>query len=168
MELKHLSTSWCFQHLHEKGRYPHPSRLLKGVMAPDFEVTQVRYQGIAQCEERPKPHVPKISYPSINLPPMPRNQVDHLNVTAGTLLVYKVPDVCLFYLHLFLTTLPHLLFRSFLYLFVFLLFLLFRPKFHFTIHLSECSCVCETRKFNFLSWRLNYKFIILQSLFKYI
>lgn len=42
-----------------------------------------------------RPEVPKVltEEPKVNFPPVPRNQVDHINATVGQLLVFKVPEV---------------------------------------------------------------------------
>ncbi|XP_015597987.1 dystroglycan isoform X2 [Cephus cinctus] len=71
-----------------------PSDVLKEILAPTIRVKRVVYQGIGQCEERKRPEPPKVptEEPTENLPPMPRNQVDHINATVGQLLVFRVPD----------------------------------------------------------------------------
>lgn len=73
-----------------------PSSSLRAVLAPEIRVKRVVYQGIGQCEDMNRPEVPKVSteQPKVNLPPVPRNQVDHVNATVGQLLVFKVPEVC--------------------------------------------------------------------------
>lgn len=74
-----------------------PSSSLRAVLAPEIRVKRVVYQGIGQCEDMSRPEVPKVSTeePKINFPPVPRNQVDHVNATVGQLLVFKVPEVCI-------------------------------------------------------------------------
>ena len=69
--------------------------MLMNALAPEMRVKRVVYQGIGQCEEMKQPEVSKVptQKPKTNFPPMPRNQVDHINATVGQLLVYKVPDV---------------------------------------------------------------------------
>lgn len=44
-----------------------------------------------------RPEIPKLftEEPKMNFPPVPRNQVDHVNATVGQLLVFKVPEVCI-------------------------------------------------------------------------
>lgn len=57
-------------------------------------VKKVVFQGIGQCEsksETPTPSPPQ--RPSNNYSPVPRNQIDQVNATAGKLLVFKVPEV---------------------------------------------------------------------------
>lgn len=74
-----------------------PSSLLTAVLAPEISVNRVVFQGIGQCEDMNRPtFVPKVSTekPNVNRPPVPRNQVDHINATVGQLLVFKVPEVC--------------------------------------------------------------------------
>lgn len=72
-----------------------PSSALRAVLAPEIRVKRVEYQGIGQCEDMNRPEIPKVSTegPKINFPPVPRNQVDHVNATVGQLLVFKVPEV---------------------------------------------------------------------------
>ncbi|XP_077278186.1 uncharacterized protein LOC143906183 isoform X2 [Temnothorax americanus] len=71
-----------------------PSSSLKAVLAPEIRVKRVVYKGIGQCEDMKRPEVPKVSTeePKVNLPPVPRNQVDLVNATVGQLLVFKVPE----------------------------------------------------------------------------
>ncbi|KAG7203038.1 hypothetical protein KM043_010163 [Ampulex compressa] len=73
-----------------------PSSMLREVLAPEIRVKRVVYLGIGQCEEmnQPEPIVPKVftQEPRTNVPPVPRNQVDHVNATVGQLLVFKVPE----------------------------------------------------------------------------
>jgi len=76
-----------------------PSASLKAVLAPEIRVKRVVFQGIGQCEDMnliSRPEIPKVSTeePKMNFPPVPRNQVDHVNATVGQLLVFKVPEVC--------------------------------------------------------------------------
>ncbi|XP_035724748.1 dystroglycan-like isoform X6 [Vespa mandarinia] len=72
-----------------------PSPLLRGALAPELRVKRVVFQGIGQCEDMnrqsviPKAHTEE---PKVNFPPVPRNQVDHVNATVGELLVFKVPE----------------------------------------------------------------------------
>lgn len=74
-----------------------PSSSLRAALAPEIRVKRVVYQGIGQCEDMNRPEVPKVSteVPKVNFPPVPRNQVDHVNATVGQLLVFKVPEVCI-------------------------------------------------------------------------
>ncbi|XP_018048048.1 PREDICTED: dystroglycan isoform X2 [Atta colombica] len=74
-----------------------PSVSLKAVLAPEIRVKRVVFQGIGQCEDMnliSRPEIPKVSTeePKMNFPPVPRNQVDHVNATVGQLLVFKVPE----------------------------------------------------------------------------
>ncbi|XP_014478579.1 PREDICTED: dystroglycan [Dinoponera quadriceps] len=71
-----------------------PSSSLRAVLAPEIRVKRVVYQGIGQCEDMKRPEVPRVSTeePKVNYPPVPRNQVDHVNATVGQLLVFKVPE----------------------------------------------------------------------------
>ncbi|XP_032681141.1 dystroglycan isoform X2 [Odontomachus brunneus] len=71
-----------------------PSSSLRAVLAPEIRVKRVVYQGIGQCEDMKRPEVPRVSTeePKVNFPPVPRNQVDHVNATEGQLLVFKVPE----------------------------------------------------------------------------
>jgi hypothetical protein len=73
-----------------------PSSSLRAVLAPEIRVKRVVFQGIGQCEDMNRPEIPKVSTeePKVNFPPVPRNQVDHVNATVGQLLVFKVPEVC--------------------------------------------------------------------------
>lgn len=64
-----------------------PSYQLGEALGPELRVLNVRYTGIGQCEEKPEKPATE------NFSPIPRNQVDHINATAGELLVFKVPDV---------------------------------------------------------------------------
>jgi len=75
-----------------------PSSSLRAVLAPEIRVKRVVFQGIGQCEDMNRPEIPKVSTeePKVNFPPVPRNQVDHVNATVGQLLVFKVPEVCTF------------------------------------------------------------------------
>lgn len=68
---------------------------MKAVLAPEIRVKRVVYQGIGQCEDINRPEVKQVSTeePKVNFPPVPRNQVDHVNATVGQLLVFKVPEV---------------------------------------------------------------------------
>nr|CAD7581644.1 unnamed protein product [Timema californicum] len=65
-----------------------PSLLLKEAMLSAVRVKKVLYRGLGQCEA---PRGPLLT-PQQNFPPMPRNQVDHINATVGQLLVYPVPE----------------------------------------------------------------------------
>nr|CAD7400178.1 unnamed protein product [Timema cristinae] len=65
-----------------------PSFLLKEAMRSAVRVKKVLYRGLGQCEA---PRGPLLT-PQQNFPPMPRNQVDHINATVGQLLVYPVPE----------------------------------------------------------------------------
>lgn len=50
--------------------------------------------GIGQCESKsgtPTPLPPQ--NPHTNFSPVPRNQIDQVNATAGCLLIFKVPEV---------------------------------------------------------------------------
>ncbi|XP_012219868.1 dystroglycan 1 isoform X2 [Linepithema humile] len=71
-----------------------PSSSLIAVLAPEIRVKRVVFKGIGQCEDMNPPIVPKVSTekPKENRPPVPRNQVDHVNATVGQLLVFKVPE----------------------------------------------------------------------------
>lgn len=71
-----------------------PSSSLRRVLAPEITVKRVVFQGIGQCEDMNRPEEPKVSTeePKANFPPVPRNQVDHVNATVGQLLVFKVPE----------------------------------------------------------------------------
>ncbi|XP_025266247.1 dystroglycan isoform X2 [Camponotus floridanus] len=71
-----------------------PSSSLITVLAPEITVKRVVFQGIGQCEDMNRLEEPKISTeePKVNFPPVPRNQVDHVNATVGQLLVFKVPE----------------------------------------------------------------------------
>ncbi|KAK2582897.1 hypothetical protein KPH14_008970 [Odynerus spinipes] len=71
-----------------------PSPSLRRVLAPEMRVKRVVFQGIGQCEDMSQPEVPKVhtEEPKVNFPPVPRNQVDHINATVGQLLVFKVPE----------------------------------------------------------------------------
>jgi len=71
-----------------------PSSDLKAVLAPEIRIKRIEYQGIGQCEDMNRPEIPKVSTEKANSPPVPRNQVDHVNATVGQLLVFKVPEVC--------------------------------------------------------------------------
>lgn len=72
-----------------------PSPLLRGALAPELRVKRVVFQGIGQCEDMNQSGIPKVhtEEPKVNFPPVPRNQVDHVNATVGELLVFKVPEV---------------------------------------------------------------------------
>ncbi|XP_052126502.1 dystroglycan 1 [Frankliniella occidentalis] len=61
------------------------------VHAKHLNIRKVLYKGLANCEEPTKPEVQPGS-PISNYPPVPRNQVDHINATVGMLLSYKVPE----------------------------------------------------------------------------
>lgn len=76
-----------------------PSSSLTAVLAPEIRVKRVVFQGIGQCEDMNRSIVPKVftEKPKENRPPVPRNQVDHVNATVGQLLVFKVPEVCKLY-----------------------------------------------------------------------
>nr|CAD7455771.1 unnamed protein product [Timema tahoe] len=65
-----------------------PSFILKETMLSAVRVKKVLYRGLGQCEA---PRGPLLT-PQQNFPPMPRNQVDHINATVGQLLVYPVPE----------------------------------------------------------------------------
>lgn len=82
-----------FQMLVDSDGDPSPS--LRAALAPEIRIKRVVFQGIGQCEDMNRPEIPKISTeePKINFPPVPRNQVDHVNATVGQLLVFKVPEV---------------------------------------------------------------------------
>ncbi|XP_070162704.1 dystroglycan 1 isoform X2 [Polyergus mexicanus] len=71
-----------------------PSSSLRSALAPEITVKRVVFQGIGQCEDMNRLEEPKISTeePKVNFPPVPRNQVDHVNATVGQLLVFKVPE----------------------------------------------------------------------------
>lgn len=69
-----------------------PSLALINVLSPELRVKNVEYRGIGQCEQKPDKPVPPPKSPT-NFSPIPRNQVDHINVTVGELLVFRVPDV---------------------------------------------------------------------------
>ncbi|RLU24041.1 hypothetical protein DMN91_004250 [Ooceraea biroi] len=71
-----------------------PSSSLRATLAPEIRVKRVVFQGIGQCEDMSRPEIPKVSteQPKVNFPPVPRNQVDHVNATVGQLLVFKVPE----------------------------------------------------------------------------
>ncbi|XP_029165409.1 dystroglycan isoform X2 [Nylanderia fulva] len=71
-----------------------PSSTLRKVFAPEITIKRVVFQGIGQCEDMNRPEEPKVSTeePKTNYPPVPRNQVDHVNATVGQLLVFKVPE----------------------------------------------------------------------------
>ncbi|XP_014612825.1 PREDICTED: dystroglycan-like isoform X2 [Polistes canadensis] len=72
-----------------------PSPLLRGALASEIRVKRVVFQGIGQCEDmNQSAGIPKIhtEEPKVNFPPVPRNQVDHVNATVGQLLVFKVPE----------------------------------------------------------------------------
>lgn len=68
------------------------------VHAKHLNIRKVLYKGLANCEAPSKPDVqpgpPVSSDVEKNYPPVPRNQVDHINATVGMLLSYKVPEVC--------------------------------------------------------------------------
>lgn len=70
--------------------------LALSVHAKHLNIRKVFYKGLANCEVPGKPDVqpgPPMS-PDVekNYPPIPRNQVDHINATVGMLLLYKVPE----------------------------------------------------------------------------
>lgn len=67
------------------------SLALINVLSPELRVKHVEYRGIGQCEQKPDKPVPPPKSPT-NFSPIPRNQVDHINVTVGELLVFRVPD----------------------------------------------------------------------------
>lgn len=71
-----------------------PSILLKKALSPQMKVKRVVYQGIGQCESMNRPESPNVptQEPKSNYPPVPRNQVDHINATVGQLLVFTVPE----------------------------------------------------------------------------
>ncbi|EFN86632.1 Dystroglycan [Harpegnathos saltator] len=71
-----------------------PSTSLRSALSPEIRVKRVVYQGIGQCEDMKRPEMPRVSTeePKANYPPVPRNQVDHVNATVGQLLVFKVPE----------------------------------------------------------------------------
>ncbi|XP_043683650.1 dystroglycan-like isoform X4 [Vespula pensylvanica] len=71
-----------------------PSPLLRAALAPELRVKRVVFQGIGQCEDMNQSGIPKVhtEEPKVNFPPVPRNQVDHVNATVGELLVFKVPE----------------------------------------------------------------------------
>lgn len=85
-----------------------PSSSLRAVLAPEIRVKRVVFQGIGQCEEMNRPEVPKVftEEPKVNFPPVPRNQVDHVNATVGQLLVFKVPEVCVLSIPIFFFLIP--------------------------------------------------------------
>lgn len=64
------------------------------VHAKHLNIRKVLYKGLANCEKQDPQPAPPIS-PEVdkNYPPVPRNQVDHINATVGMLLSYKVPEV---------------------------------------------------------------------------
>lgn len=66
------------------------------VHAKHLNIRKVLYKGLANCEVQTKPESqpgPPISTDvEKNYPPIPRNQVDHINATVGMLLNYKVPE----------------------------------------------------------------------------
>lgn len=72
-----------------------PSAALENILAPEMKVYRVIYRGTQQCEDHNVPTIPSVvtQEPKINQPPVPRNQVDHINATVGQLLVFTVPDV---------------------------------------------------------------------------
>lgn len=72
-----------------------PSSSLRSALAPEITVKRVVFQGIGQCEDMNRLEEPKVSTeePKVNFPPVPRNQVDHVNATVGQLLIFKVPEV---------------------------------------------------------------------------
>ncbi|XP_011876234.1 PREDICTED: dystroglycan isoform X2 [Vollenhovia emeryi] len=71
-----------------------PSSSLRTALGPEIRVKRVVTQGIGQCEDMNRPEIPTVSTeePKVNFPPVPRNQVDHVNATVGQLLVFKVPE----------------------------------------------------------------------------
>lgn len=71
-----------------------PSSSLRSALAPEITVKRVVFQGIGQCEDMNRLEEPKVSTeePKVNFPPVPRNQVDHVNATVGQLLIFKVPE----------------------------------------------------------------------------
>ncbi|KAK0080102.1 hypothetical protein PV326_008336 [Microctonus aethiopoides] len=71
-----------------------PSAMLEEILAPEIHVRRVVFQGMGQCETMNEPDTPKIptQEPKTNFPPLPRNQVDHINATVGQLLVFRVPE----------------------------------------------------------------------------
>lgn len=76
------------------GKDGDPSSSLRNAMSPEMRVKRVVFQGIGQCEDMSQPEIPKVhtEEPKVNFPPVPRNQVDHINATVGQLLVFKVPE----------------------------------------------------------------------------
>ncbi|XP_012275536.1 uncharacterized protein LOC105697097 isoform X1 [Orussus abietinus] len=81
-------------HVLVANRHNEPSVALQEALAPEFQVKRVVYQGIGQCEEVSRPDSPKTptQEPKTNFPPIPRNQVDHINATVGQLLIFRVPE----------------------------------------------------------------------------
>ncbi|KAK6624877.1 hypothetical protein RUM44_011741 [Polyplax serrata] len=61
-----------------------------------ISIKKIKVVGIGQCESKsstPTPQPPQS--PHTNFSPVPRNQIDQVNATAGCLLVFKVPeDTC--------------------------------------------------------------------------
>lgn len=70
-----------------------PSYALSQELGRELRVERVEYKGIGQCEEKPELPLPPPKASPTNFSPIPRNQVDHINATAGELLVFRVPDV---------------------------------------------------------------------------
>lgn len=65
---------------------------MQQVLSSKIHVERVILQGFEQCDilNRPEPQ-PATSKPKKNGYPMVRNHIDHINVTVGQLLVFKVP-----------------------------------------------------------------------------
>ncbi|KAJ1524398.1 hypothetical protein ONE63_010898 [Megalurothrips usitatus] len=61
------------------------------VHAKHLNIRKVLYKGLANCEAPSKPEAGPPDEEK-NYPPVPRNQVDHINATVGMLLSYKVPE----------------------------------------------------------------------------
>lgn len=62
---------------------------LSDLVNPQITITSIMGEPIGECR---KSMMGNTRPPTKNSPPMPRNQVDRVNASVGTLLVYKVPD----------------------------------------------------------------------------
>lgn len=67
-----------------------PERLSDQVY-PQFSIMSITGEPLGECGKRNMLAKTKPPVQAKNLPPMPRNQVDRVNASVGTLLVYKVP-----------------------------------------------------------------------------
>ncbi|XP_014220213.1 dystroglycan-like isoform X2 [Trichogramma pretiosum] len=79
----HEEINKLHQMLISKENSEEPSDNLISVLGPKIIPKRVEYQGLEQCQ--------KTKETKFNEYPVPRNQIDRLNATAGQLFVYRVP-----------------------------------------------------------------------------